>query len=81
MFLERGGRREKERERSIGTRKKHQWVGSHMHPNQACAMTGNPTIDFLLCGMIQDQLTYIIRTMPFTSSSCRITTVELPVLY
>ena len=46
-ILERGEGREKERERNIHMREKHQSVASHMPPTrdpattQACALTGN----------------------------------------
>ena len=33
LFLDRGKRREKEKERNIDVREKHQLVASHMNPN------------------------------------------------
>ena len=64
LFLERGERREKERERNTDVREKHQSVASctcHDQikpPAQACALTGNQTNNLSLCGKTRNQLSH-----------------------
>ena len=65
LFLERGQGREKDRERNIEVREKHQSVcHSHAPPTrdlvatQACALTENWTGDLLLCRMTPNLLSH-----------------------
>ena len=62
LFLKRGERREKEKERKINVREKHQSVVSldslsrEQTHNLGMCLTGNRTGDHLLCGMMPNQL-------------------------
>ena len=69
LILERWEGREKERERNIDVREKHQSGASHKRPDQGpnlqCALTRNRTGDLLLCSMMPNQLSHTGQSSKF----------------
>ena len=74
LFLERRGGREKERERNMYQLP---FILGTEPVTQACALTGNRTCDFLLCGMMPNQLSPTDQgwSYPFGSSKVLVPTL------